>query len=97
LWDGLLGEAVPAEGNPELALKLIAESGEPFPQPFVIDYGQSETNDKAAASLVASLAKGGIVATLNPLEPGAYYGVVIDPEKQGSMSAAGWGTDWSNA
>ena len=97
LWDGLLGEAVPAEGNPELALKLIADSGEPFPQPFVIDYGQSETNDKAAASLVASLAKGGIVATLNPLEPGAYYGVVLDPEKQGSMSAAGWGPDWSNA
>jgi hypothetical protein len=97
LWDGLLGEAVPAEGNPELALKLIADSGEAFPQPFVIDYAQSETNDKAAASLVASLAKGGIVATLNPLEPGGYYGVVLDPEKQGSMSAGGWGPDWSNA
>ena len=25
LWDGLLGEAIPAEGNPELAIKLIAE------------------------------------------------------------------------
>ena len=97
LWDGLLGEAIPAEGNPELAIKLIAESGEPFPQPFVIDYGQSETNDKAAASLVASLAKAGIVATPNAIEPGAYYGVVLDPAKQGSMSAAGWGPDWSNA
>lgn len=97
LWDGLLGEAIPAEGNPELAIKLIAESGEAFPQPFVIDYGQSETNDKAAASLVASLAKAGIVATPNAIEPGAYYGVVLDPAKQGSMSAAGWGPDWSNA
>lgn len=97
LWDGLLGEAIPAEGNPEFAKKLIAESGEPFPQPFVIDYAQSETNDKAAASLVASLAKGGIVATLNPLEAGAYYGVVLDPAKQGSMSASGWAPDWSNA
>ena len=97
LWDGLLGEAIPAEGNPELAIKLIAESGEAFPQPFVIDYGQSETNDKAAASLVASLARAGIVATPNAIEPGAYYGVVLDPEKQGSMSAAGWGPDWSNA
>ena len=97
LWDGLLGEAIPAEGNPELAIKLIAESGEPFPQPFVIDYGQSETNDKAAASLVASLAKAGIVATPNAIEPGAYYGVVLDPEKQGSMSASGWAPDWSNA
>ena len=97
LWDGLLGEAIPDEGNTELAIKLIADSGEAFPQPFVIDYGQSETNDKAAASLVASLAKAGIVATPNAIEPGAYYGVVLDPEKQGSMSAAGWGPDWSNA
>jgi peptide/nickel transport system substrate-binding protein len=97
LWDGLLGEAVPAEGNTELAIKLIADSGEPFPQPFVIDYAKSETNDKAAASLVAALEKAGIVATLNALEPGGYYGVVMDPEKQGSMSAAGWGPDWSNA
>ena len=97
LWDGLLGEAIPAEGNPELAIKLIAESGEPFPQPFVIDYGQSETNDKAAASLVASLAKAGIIATPNAIEPGAYYGVVLDPAKQGSMSASGWAPDWSNA
>jgi len=97
LWDGLLGEAIPAEGNPELAIKLIAESGEPFPQPFVIDYGQSETNDKAAASLVASLAKAGIVATPNAIEPGAYSGVVLDPAKQGSMSASGWAPDWSNA
>lgn len=97
LWDGLLGDAIPAEGNPELAIKLIAESGEAFPSPFVIDYGQSETNDKAAASLVASLAKAGIIATPNAIEPGAYYGVVLDPAQQGSMSAAGWGPDWSNA
>jgi peptide/nickel transport system substrate-binding protein len=97
LWDGLLGAAIPAEGNPELAIKLIADSGEAFPQPFVIDYGQSEPNDKAAASLVASLARAGIVATPNAIEPGAYYGVVLDPAKQGSMSAAGWGPDWSNA
>jgi peptide/nickel transport system substrate-binding protein len=97
LWDGLLGEAIPAEGNTELAIKLIADSGEAFPQPFVIDYGQSETNDKAAASLVASFAKAGIEATPNAIEPGAYYGVVLDPAKQGAMSAAGWGPDWSNA
>jgi peptide/nickel transport system substrate-binding protein len=97
LWDGLLGEAIPAEGNPELAIKLIKDSGEPFPQPFVIDYAKTETNDKAGASLVASLAKAGIVATLNAIEPGAYYGVVLDPEKQGAMSAGGWGPDWSNA
>lgn len=97
LWDGLLGETIPAEGNPELAIKLIVDSGEAFPQPFVIDYVQSETNDMAAASLVNSLAKAGMVATLNPLEMGSYYGVVLDAEKQGSMTASGWTSDWSNA
>jgi len=97
LWDGLLGEKVDPTGNPELAKKLIADSGEAFPQPFVIDYGKSEVNDKAVASMVASLAKAGIVATPNGIEPGAYYGVVLDPAKQGSMSAAGWAPDWVNA
>jgi peptide/nickel transport system substrate-binding protein len=97
LWDGLLGETIPAEGNPELATKLIADSGEAFPQPFVIDYIQGESNDAAAASMVNSLAEAGIVATLNPLELGAYYSVVLDAEKQGSMSASAWTSDWSNA
>ena len=97
LWDGLLGEKIDPTGNPELAKKLIADSGAPFPEPFVIDYGKSPTNDKAVASLVASLAKAGIVATPNGIEPGGYYGVVMDPAKQGSMSASGWAPDWVNA
>ena len=97
LWDTLLGDKVPATGNVELAKKLIADSGEPFPNPLVIDYPKSEVNDKAIASLVAALGKAGIVAKPNGLEQGAYYGIVLDPTKQGSMSAGGWGPDWLNA
>jgi peptide/nickel transport system substrate-binding protein len=97
LWDGLLGDTVSPKGNVVLAKKLLAESGKPFPNPLVFDYAQSPTADKSAASIVASLARVGIVVKPNPLESGAYYGVVLDPAKQGGMSAGGWGPDWSNA
>ena len=97
LWDGLLGDTVSPKGNVALAKKLIAESGKPFPNPLVFDYSQSPTGDKVAASIVASLARVGIKVKPNPLESGAYYGVVLDPAKQGGMSAGGWGPDWSNA
>ena len=97
LWDSLLGEAVPATGNVELAKKLIADSGEEFPNPLVIDYPKTEVNDKAVASLVAALGAAGITATPNGLEPGGYYPIVMDPAKQGGMTAAGWAPDWLNA
>ena len=97
LWDTLLGQAIPPEGDPAYAKQLITQSGKPFPNPITIDYAKSPENDKAVASMVASLAKAGIVAKPNGLEPGSYYGVVLDPAKQGAMSAAGWGPDWLNA
>ncbi|CAB4333108.1 MAG: hypothetical protein F2839_01860 [Actinobacteria bacterium] len=97
LWDSLLGDVVPATGNVELGKKLIAEAGEAFPNPLVFDYGKSEVADKAAAAVQSSLARCGITVQLNGLEPGGYYGVVLDPEKQGGMSAGGWGPDWLNA
>ena len=97
LWDGLLGDKVPETGNVALAKKLLKESGKPFPNPLVFDYSSSPTGDKSAASIVASLARAGIKVKPNPLESGAYYGIVLDPAKQGSLSAGGWGPDWSNA
>jgi peptide/nickel transport system substrate-binding protein len=98
LWGGLLGDDIAPEGNVDLAKKLIEESGEPFPNPLVFDYSQSsDTADKVAASIVASLARAGIKVTPNPLEPGGYYGFVLDDAKQGGMSGSGWAPDWANA
>lgn len=97
LWDGLLGDKVEPTGNVELGKKLIADAGEAFPNPLVFDYGKSEVNDKAAAAVVAGLERCGITVQPNGIEPGGYYGVVMDPEKQGGMSAAGWAPDWVNA
>lgn len=97
LWDSLLGDKIPATGNPELAKKLIADSGEAFPNPLVIDYPKSETNDKAVASIVASLEAVGITGQPNPIEQGKYYPTVMKLANQGGMTASGWGPDWANA
>lgn len=97
LWDSLLGDKVEATGNVELGKKLIADAGEAFPNPLVFDYGKSEVADKAAAAVVASEARCGITVKPNGLELGGYYGVVLDPAKQGGMSAGGWAPDWLNA
>ena len=97
LWDTLLGDKVEPTGNVALAKKLIADSGQPFPNPLVFDYGKSPVADQAAAAVVASLARAGIIVKPNGLDVGAYYGIVLDPAKQGGMSAAGWAPDWLNA
>lgn len=96
MWSDLFGAPVADTGDPEMAKKLIAESGEPMPV-ITYDYPQTPTNDKAAASVQASLAAAGIECKLNPIEAGQYYGVVLDPAQQNELNSAGWGPDWQNA
>jgi peptide/nickel transport system substrate-binding protein len=96
LWTGLLGAPVPDSGNPDLAKKLIAESGAPMPS-LTFQYGKTNTADKAAAALQASLAKAGITLKLEGLPTGQYYSIVQDPTKEKELALAGWGPDWLNA
>jgi peptide/nickel transport system substrate-binding protein len=96
MWTGLLGANIPDNGDPELAKKFIADSGEPMPE-LTFDYAKTDTNDKAAAAIVTALDKAGIKVTPNPLDPGGYYGIVMDPDKAGSIMTGGWGPDWLNA
>jgi peptide/nickel transport system substrate-binding protein len=96
MWTGLLGQEVPDTGDPEAAKALIEASGEPMPD-LTFDYPRTDVNDSAAAALVESLAKAGIKVRANPIEAGQFYGVVLDPEKEGHLVLAGWGPDWSNA
>ncbi len=92
----LFGEAIPPEGNPDLATRLIAESGEPMPD-LTWDYPQTPVRDQEAAILVDSYALAGINVTPNPIEPGQYYGIVFDDEQAHEFGWAGWGPDWPNA
>ncbi len=96
MWTGLLGAEIPDNGDPEVAKQFVADSGEPLPK-LTFDYPKSETNDKAAGAVVSALALADIEITPNPIDAGGYYGVVMDPEKAGSLISGGWGPDWLNA
>ncbi len=96
MWTDMFGQAIPDNGDPEYAKKLIAESGEPMPK-ITYDYGKTPANDKAAGAIVTALAKAGIEVTPNPLDPGAYYGIEFDDKKANELINGGWGSDWPNA
>lgn len=97
MWTDMFGQAIPDNGDPEYAKKLIAESGEPMPK-ITFDYGKTPARDKQAGALVTALEKAGIEAVANPLDPGGYYGIVFDDEKANEvMFDVGWGADWPNA
>jgi peptide/nickel transport system substrate-binding protein len=94
--DGPFGQAVPDKGDPVLAKKLIAESGEAAPT-LVYNFADSPVGQKNTAIVIASLGLAGITVTPAPLERGIYYNVVFDPEQAGDFGTNGWGADWPNA
>jgi ABC-type dipeptide transport system, periplasmic component len=96
MWTDMFGKAIPDTGDPELAKKLIAESGKPAPK-LIFNFADTPTNQKSAAIVIASLGKAGITVTPAPLERGKYYSVVFDPAKAGDFGTGGWGADWPNA
>jgi peptide/nickel transport system substrate-binding protein len=96
LWDTLYGEAIPVEGNVELAKKLIAEAGEPMPE-LTYQFPNNPVDEKIAAAIQKSLGAAGITVKLEPIEPGQYYGIVLDPTKAKELMRSGWAPDWPNA
>lgn len=82
-------------GDPEVAKTLIQESKEPMPT-INFQYGKTETADKIAGAIVTAYEKAGIKIKPNPIDPGAYYGIVLDDSKAGEMMSGGWGADWAN-
>jgi peptide/nickel transport system substrate-binding protein len=95
-WTSYFGQAVPDSGDPELAKKLITESGVAAPT-LVFNFADTPTNQKTAAIVIDSLGKAGITVTPAPLEPGKYYSIVFNPETSGDFGTGGWGADWPNA
>ena len=96
MWTDMFGQAVPDTGDAEYAKKLIADSGEPMPE-LTYQFPISPTNEKAAASIKASLEAAGMKVNLEGIEAGQYYGVVLDPAQEKELVSAGWGPDWQNA
>jgi peptide/nickel transport system substrate-binding protein len=96
MWTDMFGQPVPDTGDPVLAKKLVAESGEAAPK-LTYNFGDTPTGQKNAAIVIASLGKAGITVTPAPLETGKYYSIVFDPASAGDFGTNGWGADWPNA
>lgn len=92
-WTTFFGQAVPNAGDPELAKKLITDSGEAAPA-VTFDFPDSPTNQKTAAIVIDSLGKAGITVTPNPIAS-SYYATVFG--NGNNFGTAGWGADWPNA
>jgi peptide/nickel transport system substrate-binding protein len=92
-WTTFFGQPVPDTGDPELAKKLITESGEAAPA-VTFDFADSPTNQKTAAIVISSLGKAGIKVTPNPIAS-KYYSVVFNNGHE--FGRGGWGADWPNA
>jgi peptide/nickel transport system substrate-binding protein len=94
-WTSYFGQPVPDNGDPELAKKLISESGEAAPT-LVFNFPDTPVNQKTAAIVIDSLGKAGITVTPAPLEAGKYYSIVFS-DARGDFGTGGWGADWPNA
>jgi peptide/nickel transport system substrate-binding protein len=64
---------------------------------LTFDHPDNPTWAKNVAIWIESAKEAGIVIKSNPIEPGKYYSVVMDPALQGDISRAGWAADWLNA
>ncbi|WP_372733450.1 ABC transporter substrate-binding protein [Nocardioides sp.] len=84
------------DGDPEGAKALLEEAGVTLPYPITFTYGQSDTNDKAAAVLAEGWEKAGFKVKLDPLAD-TYYDIISLPDKESDVVLAGWGADWPSA
>ena len=97
-------DAKPA-GNTEKALELMNQAKTECPAEYkrvttegiTRDYADSDVSRQGFAITQEALAKAGIKLKANFIDAGSYYGVILNPETQGDLSAAGWGPDWLNA
>jgi peptide/nickel transport system substrate-binding protein len=100
-----LPEGVQPAGNPEAAKALMEEAKTACPDVYakatgeglVFDHPDTPTWAKNVAVWIESEKAAGIVIKSNPIEPGKYYSVVMDPALQGDISRSGWAADWLNA
>lgn len=97
LWESLLGQPIPDNGDPEYAKQLIAESGE-TPPTIRYQYRESSPASKLNAGVVkTSLEAAGFKVELESLPLGEYYTILFDDKKAHELMSLGWGADWPNA
>jgi peptide/nickel transport system substrate-binding protein len=92
-YESFFGQAVPDNGDPALAMKLIGEANEAAPD-ITFDFPDTATNGRTAAIVIDSLGLAGFKVTPNPI-PSNYYSTVFTNGH--NFGTAGWGADWPNA
>lgn len=83
-------------GNIEEAKKLLKEAGQPNPSIKFTYQGGTPLADKQAGAIADGWKKAGFNVTLNGLTD-TYYDVIRDPNSDGDVYWAGWGSDWPSA
>ena len=100
-----LPEGLQDAGNPDAAKAELEKAKTECPDVYakatgeglVFDHPDTPQWAKNAAVWIESQKEAGIVIKSNPIEPGKYYSVVMDPALQGDISRSGWAADWLNA
>jgi peptide/nickel transport system substrate-binding protein len=96
IWDTYFGQPVPSGGDPELARRLLLESGEPAPS-ITFTTPDTPINRRTTAVVIESLGKAGITVEYKPPCQG-YCSIVFDWERNGAdFGTGGWGADWPSA
>jgi peptide/nickel transport system substrate-binding protein len=95
LWEGLLGQEIPSQGDPDYARQLIEESGEPLPE-LTLSFRDSDQESAVAAAFIEALARADITVNPNSIERSQYYATVLG-DGGTEIMFGGWGPDWSNA
>jgi peptide/nickel transport system substrate-binding protein len=95
-WETGLGQAIPGNGDPEYAKKLLSDAGIEAPT-LTWNYAISPTNDKNAGIVQQSLEAAGFKIKIQGIDPAHYYSTVFDNDLKGDFGTGGWGADWPNA
>jgi peptide/nickel transport system substrate-binding protein len=95
IWDSFFGEAVPPTGDPALATKLVAASGQAKPV-VTFKFADSPNNQLIAQTVIDLLGKAGIVVKPAPICTGYGCGL-FDRDNPADFGTGGWGADWPNA
>lgn len=96
IWETFFGQSIPAGGDPELAKRLILESGDLAP---TVRFQMPDTpvNQQVFKVVRESLGRAGLDVELAPTCYGWCGSIVFDPEAVGDFGTGGWGADWPSA
>lgn len=81
------------EGDPAKAKQLLAQSPN-CPKNIKLDYSQTPTGDKIAASVKEAFARAGITVTANPIARKQFYSTVGKTSVENELVYAAWGADF---